>query len=324
MEEENGFDSVSWRNDGDSDQSRPGTSGTIAEDSRTSRDVNGKRRADRDDEEDTGDHSGLSQPLDFAGAGEGVLECTVDAPMKENDGTKDAYISYLTDFKTFHKPDFAVRRRFTDFLFLYKTLFREYPACAIPPLPDKQRMEYVRGDRFGKDFTQRRAWSLNRFVKRLTLHPVLRRAPIFAVFLESSDWNAYMRTQPGRRTQQPMNNDNGPTGIFDNFTDTFVNAFTKVNKPDKRFVEVKEKSDKLDEDLSHVEKSIVRVVRRESDIEADYDDLATQFRKLVSLEPEIEVPLQIFAASVEAGIEPGCGLPVTKKGFHQQRRTFLI
>lgn len=25
----------------------------------------------------------------------GVLECTVDTPLKENDGTKDAYISYL-------------------------------------------------------------------------------------------------------------------------------------------------------------------------------------------------------------------------------------
>lgn len=26
---------------------------------------------------------------------EGMLECTVDKPQKENDGTKDAYISYL-------------------------------------------------------------------------------------------------------------------------------------------------------------------------------------------------------------------------------------
>ena len=25
----------------------------------------------------------------------GVLECIVDTPLKENDGTKDAYISYL-------------------------------------------------------------------------------------------------------------------------------------------------------------------------------------------------------------------------------------
>lgn len=93
--------------------------------------------------------------------------------------------------------------------------------------------------------------------------------------------------------------DGGGAGIFDNFTDSFVNAFTKVHKPDRRFIEVKEKADKLDEDLNHVEKIVARVARRESDLETDYNELATQFRKLVPLEPDVEVPLQVFAASVE-------------------------
>lgn len=191
-----------------------------------------------------------------------------------------------------------MRRRFTDFFFLYKTLYREYPACAVPPLPDKHKMEYVRGDRFGPEFTTRRAWSLHRFLKRLTLHPVLRRAPLLAVFLESGDWNAHMRLR-GTRSSSGASETSGVPGIFDNFTDTFVNAFTKVHKPDKRFIEVREKADKLDEDLNHVEKIVARVARREADLETDYSELATQFRKLVQLEPEVEVPLQIFAASVD-------------------------
>jgi sorting nexin-4 len=203
-----------------------------------------------------------------------------------------------TDFKTFQKPDFTVRRRFRDFYFLYRTLYREYPACAVPPLPDKHKMEYVTGDRFGPDFTQRRAWSLHRFIKRLTLHPVLRRAPLLAIFLESPDWNAHMRLR-STRGSNTTSDSGGTPGIFDNFTDTFVNAFTKVHKADRRFIEVREKADKLDEDLNHVEKIVVRVARREADLETDYMDLATQFRKLVPLEPNIEVPLQIFAASVE-------------------------
>ena len=33
--------------------------------------------------------------LDLAGVGSATLECTVTQPMKENDGTKDAYVSYL-------------------------------------------------------------------------------------------------------------------------------------------------------------------------------------------------------------------------------------
>lgn len=36
-----------------------------------------------------------ADPLDLAGVGEGKLECTVTSPIKENDGTKDAYVSYL-------------------------------------------------------------------------------------------------------------------------------------------------------------------------------------------------------------------------------------
>lgn len=201
-----------------------------------------------------------------------------------------------------------MRRRFTDFYFLYKTLYREYPACAVPPLPDKHKMEYVRGDRFGPEFTTRRAWSLHRFLKRLTLHPVFRRAPILTIFLESPDWNAHMRLRSSR-TSQGSSETAGGAGIFDNFTDTFVNAFTKVHKPDRRFIEVREKADKLDEDLNHVEKIVARVARRETDLETDYNELAMQFRSLVSLEPNVEVPLQIFAASVE---ETGRGLKTLK------------
>jgi sorting nexin-4 len=33
--------------------------------------------------------------LDLAGVGTATLECTVTHPMKEGDGTKDAYVSYL-------------------------------------------------------------------------------------------------------------------------------------------------------------------------------------------------------------------------------------
>ncbi|KXJ91333.1 hypothetical protein Micbo1qcDRAFT_163011, partial [Microdochium bolleyi] len=60
-----------------------------------------------------------------------VLECTVSEPRKESDGTKDAFVSYLvttnSTFAVFQKPTFTARRRFTDFLYLYKSLSREYP-----------------------------------------------------------------------------------------------------------------------------------------------------------------------------------------------------
>jgi sorting nexin-4 len=162
-------------------------------------------------------------------------------------------------------------------------------------------MAYVRGDRFTVDFMQRRAWSLHRFVKRLTLHPVLRRAPIFILFLETTDWNAQMRLRPNRANTsgEGPGSPGAPGGFFDNVADTMLNAFSKVHKPDKRFIEVFERTSKLDEDLTHVEKIVSRVARREGDLELDYNDLATNMRKLVGLEPGIEMPLQTFAACVE-------------------------
>ena len=78
-----------------------------------------------------------------------------------------------------------------------------------------------------------------------------------------------------------------------------LNAFSKVHKPDKRFIEVTERLAKLDEDLSHVEKIIARTTRRQSDLESDYSDLALNIRKLCPLEPAIEAPLQTFAGCVD-------------------------
>jgi sorting nexin-4 len=158
-------------------------------------------------------------------------------------------------------------------------------------------LEYVRGDRFGADFTQRRAHSLHRLLKRLTLHPVLRRTSLLTIFLESPDWNAHMRFRPTRSTAGPSIDSGG--GVFDGLTDTFLNAFSKVHKPDRRFIEVRDRADKLDEDLNHVEKIIARVVRREADLETDYSNLSKEFLKIVELEPELEPAIRAFATGIK-------------------------
>ncbi|POS83701.1 hypothetical protein EPUL_004244 [Erysiphe pulchra] len=243
-----------------------------------------------------------SEATDLASMGDGVIECKVSQPIKENDGTKDAYVSYVvttnTTFVTFQKPTTSVRRRFTDFVFLYKTLSREYPTCAVPPVPEKNSLAYVRGDRFGPDFTERRARSLTRFLLRLTLHPRLRRSALLIIFLESTDWNATMRTRLQRGSIGGNSSESGG-GVFDGLTDTFINAFTKVHKPDKRFIDVREKSDKLDEDLGYIEKIVARVSRREGDLETDLKDLSDQFQLLISLEPGVEITGKAFAQELE-------------------------
>ncbi|KAE9976260.1 hypothetical protein EG327_008188 [Venturia inaequalis] len=240
----------------------------------------------------------MADPQNF---GDGRLECTVTHPQTENIGSQNVYTSFLvttkTDFKTFQAPETKVRRRFTDFVFLYNTLYREYPAVAVPPLPDKHNMSYVRGDRFSPEFTQRRAHSLNRLLKRIALHPELRRSSILLQFLESPEWHATMKARPSRGAS--LSDPGAAPGVFDSLTDSVINVFAKVHKPDKRFIEVRERADKLDEDLGHVERIVARVAKRQADLQTDYADLATQFQKLQTLEPGVAQPLTSFAVSVD-------------------------
>jgi len=103
-----------------------------------------------------------------------------------------------------------------------------------------------------------------------------------------------MRLRPARVSNASEN------GVFDGLTDSFLNAFSKVHKPDRRFIEVRDRADKLDEDLGHVEKIFARVVRREGDLESDYLDLSQQFQKIIPLEPNLEIPIHTFSEGVEA------------------------
>ena len=90
---DNDFDSVSWQNDeAETESSRPNSTITTEPgDPVYGANASGKRKVSRSP------HQAGSQAdaVDLAGVGEATLDLKVDSPLKENDGTKDAYISYL-------------------------------------------------------------------------------------------------------------------------------------------------------------------------------------------------------------------------------------
>ena len=92
MDDHADFDSVSWPREPQSEQSEPPTPNIEAERTLPSRPVNGRRSISGHGEPQAGEHA---DRVDLAGIGDGLLECAVDTPLKENDGTKDAYVSYL-------------------------------------------------------------------------------------------------------------------------------------------------------------------------------------------------------------------------------------
>jgi len=219
------------------------------------------------------------------------INSIVKQPQKESDG-QNAFISYLIETESnnpvFQNKNFIVRRRFSDFYFLYQVLLSDFPACAIPPLPDKQRLEYIKGDRFGSEFTSKRAVSLNRFLKRISLHPVLKRSKIYHIFLESHDWNSYKVNLKIKTTS-----DSGSTS--EGLSDVFMNAFKTASVQSKEFQEIKERSDKLDENISKIDRIFNKILKRHSDLEIDYYDFSLQIKKLAELEPELEIPFLSFS-----------------------------
>ncbi|KAL7413741.1 hypothetical protein BDY24DRAFT_387978 [Mrakia frigida] len=81
----------------------------------------------------------------------------------------------------------TVERRFSNFLALQSYLRRKFPSLAIPPLPEKQY-----SGRFSDDFIEARRGDLERWMRRVTRHPVVRYSDGVVGFLgveECEEWD---------------------------------------------------------------------------------------------------------------------------------------
>ncbi|KAJ2385271.1 intercellular trafficking and secretion, partial [Coemansia sp. RSA 2611] len=128
-------------------------------------------------------------------SGDVETEVTVDQPRKEGEGTSNPFVTYLvtttrTNRRTREIRRYALRRRYQDFAWLHEQLYKQFVASVVPPLPDRRRLEYLTGDRFSEDFVGKRKHGLERFVRRVILHPLLRTSHHLTVFLEAKDWSS--------------------------------------------------------------------------------------------------------------------------------------
>ncbi|KDQ63296.1 hypothetical protein JAAARDRAFT_147465 [Jaapia argillacea MUCL 33604] len=233
---------------------------------------------------------------------EGYLITTVKDPVKELAETKDAYVSYLvcaeTNLPIFSTRNPSARRRFQDFVFLRDHLVKDFPACVVPPLPDKHRLEYVTGDRFSPEFIERRRLDLHRYLQRIGRHPTLQRSTLVRAFFESTEWHVTMH----QHIAHPPGPEPSP-GLIDSISDSLLNAFSRVRKPDERFLSMREKVDKFEEGLALTERVWTRIRNRSNagdpesgeDLTADYHDMAVAVQGLGFLESGITDPLNHFS-----------------------------
>ncbi|XP_017776336.1 PREDICTED: sorting nexin-2-like [Nicrophorus vespilloides] len=131
-----------------------------------------------------------------AEGGDQFIEITITEPQKVGDGM-GAYMAYRvlthTNMPFFKKREFAVMRRFSDFLGLHDKLTEKYLKVGriIPPAPEKNvigkaKIKMAQSEQAGNgsDFIERRRAALERYLRRTSQHPVLIVDPDFREFLE--------------------------------------------------------------------------------------------------------------------------------------------
>ncbi|PLW52883.1 hypothetical protein PCANC_08725 [Puccinia coronata f. sp. avenae] len=226
-----------------------------------------------------------------------LLAVQVKLPVRELEGTKDSFVSYLvsaqTDLPIYQSKNPSARRRFQDFVFLHDHLIKDFPASVVPPLPDKSRFKYVTGDRFSPDFVERRRSGLERFMQRLARHPTLSRSKLLCSFIESTQWNVDMHTH---LAHPPV--PEAPATLLEMASDTLLNAFSKVRKPDERFLEIRDGLERFEERLVAIERIEGRSKNRINDLASDYEDLAASIQGLGFLESGITDPLSRFESAL--------------------------
>jgi hypothetical protein len=75
-------------------------------------------------------------------------------------------------------------RRYGDFEWLSDQLANTYPGIIIPPVPEKQAV-----GRFSPDFVEQRRRGLERFLLKISMHPVLVESHHFITFLTGTPPN---------------------------------------------------------------------------------------------------------------------------------------
>lgn len=129
--------------------------------------------------EDTATHISVSDPVQHADGLNKYTSYRVDVrpPSNSPDGrTQDVMIANAgTGYS-------SVLRRYSDFLWLYERLHIERAGAVVPPIPEKQPV-----GRFNAAFVEDRRVNLERFLRRVAVHPELADANCLELFLRADD-----------------------------------------------------------------------------------------------------------------------------------------
>ncbi|KAG6067090.1 hypothetical protein E4U32_004645 [Claviceps aff. humidiphila group G2b] len=123
---------------------------------------------------------------------------TVGDPVKIGDLTSSHIVYSVrtrTTSRAYKQPEFEVKRRYRDFLWLYNTLHANNPGCIVPPPPEKQAV-----GRFDSNFVESRRAALEKMLSKAAAHPILQNDGDLKLFLESEAFSADIKHREHKET----------------------------------------------------------------------------------------------------------------------------
>ena len=214
------------------------------------------------------------------------LEISVTNPVVEHEGSASFTIYHInieTNNPRLTKSKYTVVRRYSDFDILHQCLSFDHPTLLIPPLPNKQRLEYIKGGRFTDEFVSKRCNSLDIFINRVIKHPVLSKSEVLMIFLEDSDyWSTYKSNLHLNESNSIVHSNPSVEGV----TDFLMNSFKKPHvesKYSKNFKEIDHQRLNLQDNLNKVDRIYSKVVNKQDSISRELNSFGDEFNKLTIL-----------------------------------------
>ncbi|XVF20381.1 hypothetical protein REPUB_Repub11eG0193700 [Reevesia pubescens] len=251
------------------------------------------------------------------------IKITVSNPKKEQETANslvpggNAYYTYLittrTNIPEFGSSEFSVRRRFKDIVTLSDRLAEAYRGYCIPPRPDKNVVESQVMQK--QEFVEQRRVALEKYLRRLAEHPVIRLSDELKVFLQvegrlplptSTDVASRMldgavklpKQLFGESTAvvaphevvQPAKGGRDLLRLFKELRQSVANDWGGSKPPaveeDKLFMEKKEWIHDLELQLSNASQQAEALVKAQQDMGETMGELGLAFIKLTKFENE--------------------------------------
>lgn len=251
------------------------------------------------------------------------LKITVSNPQKEQESSNsivpggNTYVTYLITTRTnvpeFGGSEFSVRRRFKDVVTLSDRLSESFRGFFIPPRPDKSVVESQVMHK--QEFVEQRRVALEKYLRRLAAHPVIKKSDELRVFLQvqgklplpiSTDVASRMldgavklpkqlfgdsgTVVAPHEVVQPAKGGRDLLRLFKELKQSVANDWggskPPVGEEDKEFLEKKEKMNDLEQQLSSASQQAESLVKAQQDIGETLGELGLAFIKLSKFENE--------------------------------------